>query len=94
MSNKKMRRADKKLAESLDFCKWFVSKQKAKVNKIILSVIQKPRAISPKTDTYNSMTVVKMSKGDFRVEADGKVINKRFKSITQANEWCELHKKI
>ena len=38
-------------------------------------------------------TVVKISKGDVRVEADGKVLDKRFKSMTQANEWYAIHKK-
>ena len=42
---------------------------------------------------YINLSVVKISKGDVRVEADGKVLDKRFKSMTQANEWCAIHKK-
>lgn len=42
---------------------------------------------------YTNLSVVKISKGDVRVEADGKVLDRRFKSITQANEWCATHKK-
>lgn len=42
---------------------------------------------------YTNLSVVKISKGDVRVEADGKVLDRRFKSTTQANEWCATHKK-
>lgn len=42
---------------------------------------------------YTNLSVVKISKGDVRVEADGKVLDRRFKSTTQANEWCAIHKK-
>lgn len=42
---------------------------------------------------YTNLSVVKISKGDVRVEADGKVLDRRFKSVTQANEWCAIHKK-
>lgn len=35
--------------------------------------------------------VVKIAKGNFRVEADGMVVNRRFKSVTAANEWVAKH---
>lgn len=40
---------------------------------------------------YRKCVVVKIAKGDFRVEADGMVIERRFKSVTAANEWITKH---
>lgn len=40
---------------------------------------------------YRKCVVVKIAKGDFRVEADGMVIERRFKSVTAANEWVNKH---
>lgn len=42
-------------------------------------------------EKYSRFEVKKLSKGHFQVTADGKVINKNFKSITAANEWCAIH---
>lgn len=44
-------------------------------------------------EKYERFEVKKLSKGHFQVTADGKVINKNFKSITAANEWCAIHSK-
>lgn len=41
--------------------------------------------------TYRKCVVVKITKGDFRVEADGMVIERRFKSVTAANDWVAKH---
>ena len=41
--------------------------------------------------TYRRCEVVKIAKGDFRVEADGVMIERKFKSITSANEWIAVH---
>lgn len=41
--------------------------------------------------TYRRCEVVKFAKGDFRVEADGVMIERKFKSITSANEWIAVH---
>ncbi len=100
MNNKKMRKADKALAEALNFCKSVATNVKNATKVVVLSAIEKPKAVvtptvfKPKGEVYDNLTIVKMGKGDFRVEADGKVIDKHFKSITKANEWCELHKRI
>lgn len=45
------------------------------------------------SEKYERFEVKKLSKGHFEVTADGKVINKKFKSITAANEWCAIHSK-
>lgn len=40
---------------------------------------------------YRKCIVKKIAKGDFRVEADGMVIKRRFKSVTAANDWVAKH---
>lgn len=40
---------------------------------------------------YRKCIVKKIAKGDFRVEADGMVIDRRFKSVTAANDWVARH---
>lgn len=78
--NKKMRKADKALAEALDFCKSVATNVKNATKAVVLPTIEKPKAVvtptvfKPKGDVYDNFTIVKMEKGDFRVEADGKVI--------------------
>lgn len=99
MNNKKMRKADKALAEALDFCKSVATNVKNATKAVVLPTIEKPKAVvtptvfKPKGEVYDNLTIVKMGKGDFRVEVDGKVIDKRFKSVTQANEWCASHQR-
>mgnify|MGYP003300774307 CR=1 FL=1 len=37
------------------------------------------------------MKITYLGHACFRVEADGMVVNRRFKSVTEANEWIAKH---
>ena len=56
--------------------------------------VKKPRVEYTITNaTFSSFEIKKLAKGHFQVKADGMVIQKNFKSITAAEEWCAIHKK-
>ena len=46
----------------------------------------KPTIVAMAKTTHN-FAVVKIQKGLFKVEMDGKIVPKNFKSITKAKEW-------
>lgn len=56
--------------------------------------VKKPRVEYTITNaTFSSFEIKKLAKGHYQVKADGMVIQKTFKSITAAEEWCAIHKK-
>ena len=105
--NKKMRKADEALANALAFCenvKKCDNASKAMSHPSVVKVQQKavePRkAVEPQKPYYDPnvryyfhFEIVKRGKGDFRVQADKEIINKRFKSRPQAEEWIIKHQR-
>lgn len=99
--NKAMRKAEKALATALQVCeKVKVDKEKAKklftieVPKTVVSHEPKVEScINPNAPRLTDFKIVKIQKGDFRVEIDGKTVDKKFKSVTAAQEWCAVHVK-
>ena len=56
--------------------------------------VKKPRVEYTITNaTFSSFEIKKLAKGHYQVKADGMVIQKTFKSITTAEEWCAIHSK-
>ena len=90
--NKRMRKANKMLLDAYEFCK-YVTKQDAKKTTKPLTLPKSTPSTTEnlKTEARSKISIVKMQKGDFRVEVDGKIIDKRFKSVTAAQEWCAVH---
>lgn len=74
---------------------------KRAVEKMAAKEVKKQKAMDKATEVlkngqteyrqYLKCIVKKIAKGDFRVEADGVVIDRRFKSVTAANEWVAKH---
>lgn len=62
-----------------------------KKQKEIDKAVEQLRSGHTEHTMYRKCVVVKIEKGDFRVEADGMVIERRFKSVTAANEWIAKH---
>lgn len=105
--DKKMRKATQRLQEAQEYAKNYklsdtalLSIKAAHVRRpntfAPIEVVKKPspRAtpLSPSTtEKFTSFQIVKIAKGDFRVQADSRILDKRFKSITKAQEWCSAH---
>lgn len=68
------------------------AQRKAQVQKT--EEVKKPRVEYTITNaTFSSFEIKKLAKGHYQVKADGMVIQKTFKSITTAEEWCAIHSK-
>lgn len=68
------------------------AQRKAQVQKT--EEVKKPRIEYTITNaTFSSFEIKKLAKGYYQVKADGMVIQKKFKSITAAEEWCAIHTK-
>lgn len=68
------------------------AQRKAQVQKT--EEVKKPRVEYTITNaTFSSFEIKKLAKGHYQVKADGMVIQKTFKSITAAEEWCAIHTK-
>ena len=89
--NKKMKKANKALSDALSFCNAIASKAK-KYAKPVVSTKEPVKKELPKIKPLPNFTIVKMQKGDFRVELEGKLIDKRFKSLIKAEEWVSNHR--
>lgn len=89
--NKKMRHADRVLSNARNYCQTISEKREE--NTLRKVVEQKPSQVQFNSNVklYKVFSIVKMAKGDFRVQADGQAIERRFKSKTQAEDWCSKH---
>lgn len=90
--NKRMRKANKMLSHAYEFCK-SVTEQDAKQTAKPLTLPKSTPSTTEnlKTEVRSKISIVKIQKGDFRVEVNGKIVDKRFKSVTAAQEWCAVH---
>ena len=96
---KRNEKANARLAEAQAYVKQEYVKKYARPEKVqgYLGKILMNKAVHyvevARDTTYSSFEIKKISKGNFRVKADGYIIGRRFKSITAAEEWCAVHTK-
>lgn len=86
--NKGMRKANKRLEDA----KQSVDRAYKRIRKMeqLMNPKQEPKPITiidKMTKITHNFEVVKIQKGLFKVEMDGKIVPKNFKSITKAKEW-------
>lgn len=91
-----MRKANARLAEAYEYAKEYElnnTKKKVFTALVALERACKNYAKCEQKETFYRFEIKKLSKGHFQVKADGKVIERNFKSITVAQEWCAKHSK-
>ena len=91
---KEMRKANARLAEAQEYVMKCIRPEKVQgyLGKVLMNKAVHYVEVARDT-TYSSFEIKKISKGNFRVKADGYIIGRRFKSITAAQEWCAIHTK-
>lgn len=89
--NKKMRHADRVLSNARNYCQTISQKREENTLRKVVTKITEQKPSQNNVKMYKAFNIVKMAKGDFRVQADGQIIERRFKSKTQAEEWCSKH---
>lgn len=83
--DKGMRKANKRL-ENAKRCVDMAYKRIRKMEQL-KNAEPEPTIVAMAKTTTHDFEVVKIQKGLFKVEKDGKIVPKNFKSITKAKEW-------
>lgn len=93
--NKKMRHADRVLSNARNYCQTISEKREENTLRKVVTKLTEQKSsqvqFNSNVKLYKVFNIVKMAKGDFRVQADGQAIERRFKSKTQAEDWCSKH---
>lgn len=90
--NKKMRHADRVLSNARNYCQTISQKREENTLRKVVTKMTEQKTSQSNAKMYKVFNIVKMAKGDFRIQADGQIIERRFKSKTQAEEWCSKHR--
>ena len=80
--NKKMRHADRVLSNARNYCQTISQKREENTLRKVVTKLTEQKSsqvqFNSNVKMYKAFNIVKMAKGDFRVQADGQVIERRF----------------